>query len=127
MRTSVTDRNGSLQLMGDRLSGGTVRFYDGAPPAGPDAALSGNTLIVQCALSNPACATPSSGSMSFNAIGNGIVAAGGTPTFARFMRSDGVTAVVDMDIPTEIVLSKSTWTAGELFAGPTITWSQAAE
>ncbi len=127
MRTSVTDRNGSLQLMGDRLNGGTVRFYNGARPVGPDTALAGNTLIAQCALNSPACSAPSTGVMAFNVIGDAVVAASGTPTFARFVRSDGTTAVADMNVPEEIVLSKSTWTAGEAFAGPTISWSQAAE
>jgi hypothetical protein len=51
----------------------------------------------------------------------------GTPTFARFVRSDGSTVVADMDVPDELVLSKSAWTAGEPFAGPSVTWSQAAE
>jgi hypothetical protein len=128
MRTSVTDRNNALQLLGDRCSGGYVRFYNGMPPSGgPDAALSGNALIVQCPLSNPAFTTPANGSMSSNVIGAGVVAASGAPTFARFFRSDGTTAVVDMLVPEEVTLSKSTWTLGEPFAGPSITWSQALE
>ncbi len=127
MRTSLADRNGALQGRGDRLSGGYVRFYSGAVPADADTALSGNTLIVQCALGNPACQDPVSGSMTFNPISAGVVTASGAPTFARFVRSDGSTVVADMSVPSEIALSKSTWTAGETFAGPSITWSQAAE
>lgn len=127
MRTSVTDRNGALQGRGDRLNSGFVRFYSGPVPADADAALAGNTLIAQCALGNPACAPPSGGSMQFNAIGSATCVASGDPTFARFVRSDGVEVVVDMDVPGELVLSKTSWTAGEAFPAPSVTWSQAAE
>ena len=114
--------------MADRCNGGYVRFYDGTPPVGgPDAALSGNTLIVQCALSNPAFGPPADGIIAANIISAGTIAASGTPTFARFLRSDGTTAVVDMLVPSEITLLKSAWTLGEPFPGPSITWSQAME
>lgn len=127
MRTSVTDRNNALQLAGDRLNGGLVRFYSGTPPVGPDSGLSGNVLIAQCALGNPACQPPQSGTMVFNPIASSAVSAAGDPTFARFFRSDGVTAVTDMDVPGEISLSKASWILGEPFAAPSITWSMAAE
>lgn len=127
MRTSVEDRNGALQGRGDRLNAGFVRFYAGPVPADADAALSGNTLIAECALGNPACAAPTAGTMAFNTIGSATCAASGDPTFARFVRFDGSTVVADMDVPGEITLTKSSWTAGEPFAAPSITWSQAAE
>lgn len=127
MRTSVTDRNAALQSAGSRLDGGYVRFYTGTPPTGPDAALAGNTLVASCPLGTPACQTPSSGTMVFNTITAATTVAAGAPTFARFLRSDGTTAVVDMDVPGEITLSKSTWEVAEPFPGPSITWSMAAE
>jgi hypothetical protein len=127
MRTAITERNACLQAVGDVLDNGFVRFYDGMAPTDPNTALSGNTLIVECALSSPAMTSPSGGVRAFNAIGSASVAASGTPTFARFFRSDGVTAVVDMDVPEEIVLSKSDWVAGETFAGPSVTWNMPVE
>lgn len=123
MRTSATDRNDALQGRGARLDGGYVRFYSGPVPASADAPLAGNTLIAECLLSNPACAAPSGGFMSFNAIGSAVVAADGTPSFARFVRSDGTTVVADMDVPGELALSKTDWETGEAFAGPAVTWS----
>lgn len=127
MRTSVTDRNGALQGRGDRLNSGFVRFYSGPVPLDADTPLAGNTLIAECALGNPACAAPAGGTMGFNTIGSAVCAASGDPTFARFVRSDGSTVVADMDVPGEITLTKSSWTAGEPFAAPSVTWSQAAE
>lgn len=127
MRTSVTDRNDMLQGRGTRLDNGFVRFYDGISPTDPDTALSGNALIAECALSNPACQAAAGGQMAFNVIVAGVVAANGSPTFARFFRADGVTAVVDMDVPEEIVLSKSDWVLGEPFPGPSILWSAPVE
>ena len=122
MRSSVSLRNSCLQQT-DILDGGTVRFYDGPVPADPDAALAGNVLIVECALSNPAGGSPSSGTRAMNIISSGVVVASGTPTFARFFRFDGFTAVIDMSVPDEITLSKSDWTVGEPFAGPSVTFS----
>jgi hypothetical protein len=127
MRTSTEDRNGALQGRGDRLNSGFVRFYAGVVPVSADAPLSGNTLIAECALGNPACATPTAGTMAFNTIGSAICVGSGAPTFARFLRSDGTTAVADMDVPEELVLTKTIWAAGEPFPAPSVIWSQAAE
>lgn len=123
MRTSAVERNAALLGLGVSANGGFVRFYNGVKPTDPDTALSGNTLIVQCSLANPAYVTPSGGLMALAAITAGVVAVSGTPTFARFFRSDGTTAIVDMDVPGEIQLSKDTWVLGEPFPGPTVTWS----
>lgn len=122
MRASISFRNSELQAA-DVLDNGFVRFYDGTQPVDPDTPLSGNTLIVQCALGNPACASASGATRAFNPITAGIVAATGTPTFARFFRSDGTTAVADMKVPDEIILSKEDWESAEPFAGPSVTWS----
>lgn len=122
MKVSATDRNDALQGRGARLDGGYVRFYSGPVPSDADTPLSGNTLIVQCSLSNPACGSPAGGFMSFNVIAAGIVGASGTPTFARFVRANGDT-VADMLVPTELSLLKADWETGEAFAGPSVTWS----
>lgn len=127
MRTSVTDRNDALQGRGARLDNGFVRFYDGPVPTDADTALSGNTLIAQLTLSTPACQAPSGATMLFNSISSGVVANSGAPTFARFVRGDGITAVADMSVPEEITLQRDAWTAGEPFPAISITWSQAVE
>lgn len=127
MRMRIASRNATLLDRGAELDGGFVRFYDGAVPPDPDTALGANTLGVECALGNPACAAPDSATIAFNIINPAVVAVSFTPTFARFFRSDGVTAVVDMDVPGEITLSKSDWVAGDSFAGPGITWSMPVE
>jgi hypothetical protein len=123
MRTSVAERNAALLGLGISVNGGFVRFYDGVKPTDPDTALSGNTLIVQCSLSATAYLTPGGGLMSLNTIAAGVIAASGTPTFARFFRNGGLVAVVDMDVPDEIQLLKNTWVLGEPFPGPAVTWS----
>jgi hypothetical protein len=123
MRVSITDRNDALQGRGTRLDNGVVRFYDGPVPTDPDTALAGNALIVECVLSNPACAAAAGATMAFNTILPGVILATGTPTFARFFRVNGTTAVADMDVPDEISLSKPDWVLGEPFAGPSVTWS----
>lgn len=123
MRTRVASRNTALQNLGDEVINGFVRFYDGAQPTDPDTALSGNNLIVECQLQNPAFSAPSNGQRTSTVILPGMVNLSGTPTFARFFLADGVTAVVDMSVPGEITLSKADWVAGDSFPGPSITWS----
>lgn len=124
MRLSIATRNANLAASALLVDGGYCVLYDGAPPTSPDSALSGNTLIVTCQLANPAGQPPSGGFMALNPTGAGVVAASGTPTFARFYRADGNTAEIDMLIPDEIVLSKPTWTLGEPFPALSISWSQ---
>jgi hypothetical protein len=123
MNTAISVRNSALQDLSDVLSSGFARFYDGTKPASVSLPLSGNLLIVECALPNPAGSSPSDGTMLLNPISDGIVAASGSPTFARFFKSDGVTALVDLAIPAEITLAKSAWVIGESFPGPAVTFS----
>lgn len=123
MNTELSLRNAALQLIGTALASGFARFYNGTKPASVNDPLSGNVLIVQCAIPNPASLTPSGGFMQLATIADGVVAASGTPTFVRFFKSDGVTPTNDMAIPGELTLAKSDWLIGETFPGPTVTFS----
>lgn len=68
---------------------GYLRFYNGTPPANVGAALSGNTLLAQCNLSDPS-GTVTNGVLTFSAIADDLsVDASGTPTFFRGFDSNG--------------------------------------
>ena len=81
-------RDLALDVKYDQLNGGTLRIYDGIPPADADTALSGNTLLAQLTFGSPAFAAASGGSKTANAITAETNApAGGAATFWRGLTS----------------------------------------
>lgn len=118
MRAGLSLRNGLLTSLGVRLNLGVCRFYNGTQPADPDTALSGNTLIVECAMAATAFSV-SGGVVTLN-IGAGTVAASGTPTFARFFQFGGVNVEFDLTVGTDLTLAQDDWTAGETFPAPSV-------
>jgi hypothetical protein len=78
---------------------GYIRFYSGSRPAGPDTALSGNTLLAEARFGATAFASMSGGSMTANAItADSSADASGIPTFARLFKSDGTTVLDDVSV-----------------------------
>ena len=70
---------------------GTLRIYDGTPPADADTALSGNTLLAQLTMSDPSAAAPSAGVWTASAITQDSSAdATGTASFFRILDSNAV-------------------------------------
>lgn len=78
---------------------GTIKVYTGSKPAGPDTALSGQTLLGTLTCSDP-CGTISSGVLTFSAVTQDSSAdATGTAAWVRIADSAG-TAVVDLSAGT---------------------------
>lgn len=70
---------------------GFLRLYDGAQPAGPDTALSGQNVLAELALSATAFAAGAGGSIVANTISDDTDAnATGTATWASFVTAAGV-------------------------------------
>lgn len=71
---------------------GKIRVYSGSRPAGPDTALSGNTLLAEFALADPAWAAAVNGAKDLDADPDlsttGLAA--GTASFFRALDSDNV-------------------------------------
>lgn len=116
VRFSTATLNGFLDTINTRLgSGALLRFYSGTKPANADAALSGNTVLAELALSATPFAAASSRSISANAISNDTSAdATGTCTFASFLTSGG-TRVVDVTVGTsasDIIVNTVSFVAG---------------
>ena len=66
---STTTRNAMLDAITTAIgSSGLFRIYDGTPPASANAALSGNTLLAELALSATYAAAAASGVLTANAI-----------------------------------------------------------
>ena len=81
--------------------GATMAIYTGTKPAGPDSALSGNTLLGTVTCSYP-CGTVSSGTLTFSSVAGDTAAdASGTATWARISTGGGSpVAVMDVDATT---------------------------
>ena len=78
---------------------GTINIYTGSQPAGPDTAITSQTLLATLTFSSTSFAASSSGVATANTITSGTAGATGTAAWAR-MESGGSTAVMDCTIGT---------------------------
>jgi|SRR5437764_8492033 arylamine N-acetyltransferase len=107
--------------------GAKLRVYNGTRPTTGGGALSGNTLLAEIALNATAFAPASvNGTITVNAAaGAATAAATGTASWARIVKSDGTTWVMDLDVGTDITVSPTaiqsgaqvTLTSGSFAAG----------
>lgn len=99
VRFSTATLNGFLDTLNTRIgSGGFLRFYSGTKPATADAALAGNTLLAELALSASPFGAAASRVVTAAAITTDTAAnATGTCTFASFVTSGG-TRVLDVTV-----------------------------
>lgn len=95
----------------------SLRIYDGTPPATADTALSGNTLLAQLAMSDPAFGAASNGVATASAISDDTSAnATGTASFFRILDSNAVviiqgtvgTSGCDLNLNTVSIVSGAT-------------------
>lgn len=116
-------------------SNGTLRIYDGTPPALVDDALSSNTLLAELPLSEPAFgaaadATPGATATAAAITSDSSANASGTATFARLFDEDD-TAVIqvslreiaDSDNGEELVLQSKTISAGQSVGVSSLTFT----
>lgn len=120
MILSQSNASATLSAMTANLGTNTeFAIYDGTVPAGPDTALSGNTLLVSGQVSSWATPTynastsgmASSGTMSS---GSYSPSASGVASFARLMTSGG-TAEIQLTVGTsgaEVILGNTTIQTG---------------
>ena len=94
---AIATRNAALNARTALYNTGTIKIYSGTRPATPDTALSGNALLVTLTFGATAYGAAASGVATANAITSGVAAATGTASFARAFKSDGVTAIADLD------------------------------
>ena len=95
---------------------GTIKIYTGTQPAGPDTALSGQTLLATLTFSSTSFGASVNGVATANTITSGTAGNTGTATWAR-MASGGGTAVMDCTVGTsssfDIVFPTTTINSGE--------------
>ena len=105
----------------------TLRIYDGTPPATADTALSGNNLLAQLTMSDPAFGAASNGVATASAITQDSSAdATGTASFFRILDSNG-TVVIQGTVGTatsDLVLNTVSIVAGATVSVTSLTYTQ---
>ena len=97
LNTQLADAtvNAQATSLSTLCNSGIIRIYDGTQPATADTAASG-TLGVTLTLNATAFGAPSSGLLTANAITGGVAVASITPTWARILKSDTTTVIMDV-------------------------------
>ena len=124
---SVLQRNDAVDSFGNNVNSGLIRIYSGTPPANPDTALSGNTVLVELTLAVDAFPAASSGTAAANAIPSVTASATGTATFFRVLESDGSTVRAQGTVGTsgtDMVLTDTSITSGGNVTINTFNYSQ---
>ena len=98
LNTQVADAtvNAQANALATLCNSGLIRIYDGVQPATADTAVSGNTLGVTLTFGATAFPSAVSGLLTANAITSGTAVADITPTWARIVKSDTTTVVMDI-------------------------------
>ncbi len=96
MRITTAFRTTLATSLLGQINAGIARAYNGTRPTNPDTALSGNTLLAEMTLNDPA-GTVSNGVLTINvtSVTDASANASGTPTFVRLFAANGTTALVD--------------------------------
>ena len=121
LNTQLADAtvNAQATSLSTLCNSGLMRLYDGTQPATADTALAGNTLGVTLTFNATAFGAPSGGVLTANAITSGVAVASITPTFARILKSDAVTVVMDVSVGA----AGANLTLGAFTIGTTVTCS----
>lgn len=88
--------NAEAAALAALCNSGLIRIYDGAQPATADTALGAQVLGVTLTFGATAFPAAVSGLLTANAITSGTAVASITPTWARILKSDGTTVVMDV-------------------------------
>jgi len=120
MAKSTGWTNAARNLMADGVDGefnnGYLRIYSGTRPATPATAITTQVLLAELRFANPAAASVTNGVITFDTISPDTSAnATGTASWARCFKSDGTTAVCDMNVGTSdanIIVTTTAISAG---------------
>lgn len=120
MAKSTGWTNAVRNLMADAIDGeyndGYLRIYDGARPATPATAVTTQVLLAELRFANPAAASVTNGVITFAAISPDTSANNtGTAAWSRCLKSDGTTAICDLNVGTSdanIIVATTAISAG---------------
>jgi hypothetical protein len=121
LNTQMADAtvNAQAATLTTLCNSGIIRIYDGTQPATADTALGAQTLGVTLTFNATAFPAASSGLLTANAITGGTAVATITPTWARILKSDATTVIMDVSAGA----SGANLTIGAFTSGTTVTCS----
>lgn len=93
--------NGEADFIGVALDSGFIRIYDGTQPATADTALGAQVLLAELTFGADAFPAASAGVLTANAItADASANATGTATWARILKTDGTSVIMDGSVGT---------------------------
>ena len=117
--------NGEADFIGVALDSGFIRIYDGAQPATADTALSGQTLLAELTFGADAFPAAVAGVLTANAITQDSSAnATGTASWARLLKTDGTSVVMDGSVGTSaanVVINSTAISSGAVVSCSSLT------
>lgn len=117
--------NGEADFIGVALDSGFIRIYDGSQPATADTALSGQTLLAELTFGADAFPSAVAGVLTANAITSDSSAnATGTAAWARLLKTDGTSVVMDGSVGTSaanVVINSIAISAGAVVSCSSLT------
>ena len=117
--------NGEADFIGVALDSGFIRIYDGSQPATADTALSGQTLLAELTFGADAFPAASAGVLTANAINSDASAnATGTASWARLLKTDGTSVVMDGSVGTSaanVVINSTAISSGAVVSCSSLT------
>lgn len=121
LNTQLADAtvNAQATSLSTLANSGLLRIYDGTQPATADTAITTQVLGVTLTMNATAFGAPVSGLLTANAITSGTAVASITPTWARLLKSDGTTVIMDVSAGA----SGANLTIGAFTSGTTVACS----
>jgi hypothetical protein len=121
LNTQLADAtvNAQATALSTLCNSGIIRVYVGTQPATADTAVGAQVLGVTLTFNATAFGAPSSGVLTANAITDGTSVADITPTWARILKSDTTTVIMDVSAGA----AGANLTIGAFTAGTTVTCS----
>lgn len=121
LNTQLADAtvNAQAATLATLCNSGIIRVYDGTQPATADTALGSQVLGVTLTFGATAFPAASGGVLTANAITSGVAGNAITPTWARILKSDLTTVIMDVSAGA----AGCNLTIGAFTAGTTVTCS----
>ncbi len=121
LNTQLADAtvNAQAATLATLCNSGIIRVYDGTQPATADTAVGAQVLGVTLTFGATAFPAAVGGLLTANAITGGTAVASITPTWARILKSDGTTVIMDVSAGA----AGANLTIGAFTSGTTVTCS----
>ncbi len=122
---SVDARNVEVMATTVRMNGGYLRVYGAPRPAAPEVAVGAQALFVELRFAALAFEIPVNGVAQATLLpDSATILSSGVPVWFRAFEEDGVTAVLDGDIGSDLVLSGSALSHGGTFSVVSLTYGR---